>query len=101
MTNYHPSHSRQAELLQQIRESIDCGEDRSISFLMARLVHRHGINSLTPSMKDEVNKSAIGYLVTHTGYVYLMDRKARIRKMFSSKVDTPEMIETVNLLLKP
>ena len=52
-------------------------------------------------MKDEVNKSAIGYLVTHTGYVYLMDRKARIRKMFSSKVDTPEMIETVNLLLKP
>jgi protein SCO1/2 len=52
-------------------------------------------------MKDEVNKSAIGYLVTHTGYVYLMDRKARIRTMFSSKVDTPEMIETVNLLLKP
>ena len=52
-------------------------------------------------IKDEVNKSAIGYLVTHTGYVYLMDRKARIRKMFSSKVDTPEMIETVNLLLKP
>ena len=51
-------------------------------------------------MKDEVNKSAIGYLVTHTGYVYLMDRKARIRKMFSSKVDTPEMIETVNLLMK-
>ena len=52
-------------------------------------------------MKDKVNKSAIGYLVTHTGYVYLMDRKTRIRKMFSSKVDTPEMIETVNLLLKP
>ena len=52
-------------------------------------------------MKDEVNMSAIGYLVTHTGYVYLMDRKAKIRKMFSSKVDTPEMIETVNLLLKP
>ena len=52
-------------------------------------------------MKDEVNKSAIGYLVTHTGYVYLMDRKSRIRKMFSSKVDTPKMIETVNILLKP
>jgi len=24
-----------------------------------------------------------------------------VRKMFSSKVDVPEMIETVNLLLKP
>jgi cytochrome oxidase Cu insertion factor (SCO1/SenC/PrrC family) len=43
----------------------------------------------------------VGYLVTHTGYTYLLDRKGRVRKMFSSKVDVPEMIETVNLLLKP
>ena len=52
-------------------------------------------------IKDEVNQSAVGYLVTHTGYTYLLDRKGRVRKMFSSKVDVPEMIETVNLLLKP
>ena len=52
-------------------------------------------------IKDEVNRSAVGYLVTHTGYTYLLDRKGRVRKMFSSKVDVPEMIETVNLLLKP
>ncbi len=52
-------------------------------------------------IKDEVNQSAVGYLVTHTGYTYLLDRKSRVRKMFSSKVDVPEMIETVNLLLKP
>ena len=52
-------------------------------------------------IKDEVNQSAVGYLVTHTGYAYLLDREGRVRKMFSSKVDVPEMIETVNLLLKP
>ena len=50
-------------------------------------------------MKDEVNKSAIGYLVTHTGYTYLLDRQSRVRKMFSSKVDAPRMIETIRILM--
>ena len=52
-------------------------------------------------MKDEVNKSAIGYLVTHTGYTYLLDRQSRIRKMFSIKVDVPIMIETIRILMNP
>ena len=50
-------------------------------------------------MKDEVNKSAIGYLVTHTGYTYLLDRQTRVRKMFSSKADVPKMIETIRILM--
>ena len=52
-------------------------------------------------MKDEVNKSAIGYLVTHTGYTYLLDHQSRVRKMFSSKVDAPKMIETIRILMNP
>ena len=52
-------------------------------------------------MKDEVNKSAIGYLITHTGYTYLLDRQSRVRKMFSSKVDVPKMIETIRILMNP
>ena len=52
-------------------------------------------------MKDEVNKSAIGYLVTHTGYTYLLDSQSRVRKMFSSKVDAPKMIETIRILMNP
>ena len=48
--------------------------------------------------KNKENQSAVGYLVSHTGYVYLLDRQSRVRKMFSSKVDSHEIVETVILL---
>ena len=48
--------------------------------------------------KNAETQSAVGYLVSHTGYVYLIDRQSRVRKLFSSKVDAEEIVETIRLL---
>ena len=50
-------------------------------------------------IKNEETQSALGYLISHTGYVYLLDRQSRVRKLFSSKVDAEEIVETISLIL--
>ena len=50
-------------------------------------------------MKDTTNNSAVGYLVTHTGYTYLLDDQSKVRKLFSSKVESPEIVNTLQILL--
>ena len=49
-------------------------------------------------IKNVETQSAVGYLMSHTGYVYLLDRQSRVRKLFSSKVDAEEIVETIRLL---
>ena len=49
-------------------------------------------------IKNAETQSAVGYLMSHTGYVYLIDRQSRVRKLFSSKVDAEEIVETIRLL---
>ena len=49
-------------------------------------------------IKNAETQSAVGYLMSHTGYVYLLDRQSRVRKLFSSKVDAEEIVETIRLL---
>jgi len=50
-------------------------------------------------IKNAETQSAVGYLMSHTGYVYLLDRQSRVRKLFSSKVGAEEIVETIHLLL--
>ena len=50
-------------------------------------------------MKDTESLSSIGHLISHTGYVYLLDRQSRVRKLFRSDVEALEIVETVRLLL--
>ena len=50
-------------------------------------------------IKNAETQSAVGYLMSHTGYVYLLDRQSRVRKLFSSKVVAKEIVETILLLL--
>ena len=49
-------------------------------------------------IKNAETQSAVGYLMSHTGYVYLLDRQSRVRKLFSSKVGAEEIVETIRLL---
>lgn len=51
-------------------------------------------------MKDTRSDTAAGYLVAHSGYIYLMDQQGRIRALFRTTTSADEMAEAIESLLE-
>ncbi len=50
-------------------------------------------------MKDTRTKTDSGYLVAHSGYVYLMDQKGQIRALYKTDTSADTMAEGIRTLL--
>lgn len=48
----------------------------------------------------EASNSAAGYLISHSDYIYLLDRNGRLAALFNSKSRPAELVTAINTLLK-